>query len=203
MKLNKVERTMLSSGRQNLGLFWRLETDGDPVLIWLGFGDIRPGVNVLDQTGKTYRGFGEIASLPAVRQMINGAAERVEFTLSGVEGDVLAIAAAHDAQSVKGKRVAVGFAVMNAAWQLVGPVRWVRFYTADFLSLHQPPSEDPSAPIVRTITLSCGSLMTGRRRPAYSYFTDQDQQRRFPGDLFCNRTPRYAQGFEKTWPRYS
>lgn len=199
MKLTAAEKAELATGRQNIGIFFWLEPD---TRIWLGFGDIRPGVNVIDTTGQTYHGFGEIPAVPAVKQMINGAAERVDFTLSGVSGEILAIAAAHDAESVKGKRVSVGFAVFNSAWQLVGPVRWVRFYTADYLKLDQSPTDDPAAQIVRTLTLSCGSLMTARRRPALSYFTNQDQQRRFPGDRFCERTPKYAAGFSKTWPRF-
>lgn len=202
MSLTLAEKAQLASGNQNIGIFWRLDTP-TPVRLWLGFGDIKPGINALDPvTGIVYRGFGEIAAVPALKQMINGAAERVEFTLSGVEGEVLALAAAHDAQSVKGKRVAIGFAVMDGSFKLLGAVRWIRFYTADFLAIQQAPTDDPASPIVRTLTLSCGSLMTARRRPAYSYFTNQDQQRRYPGDRFCERTPRYAQGFNKTWPRY-
>lgn len=202
MNLTTAEKEELASGFQNIGIFFRLDVD-PPVRIWLGFGDIRPGVNVLDPTGATYHGFGEIAAVPAVKQMINGAAERVEFSLSGVEGEVLELAAAHDAEAVKGKRVSVGFAVMDAAWQLVGPVRWIRHYTADFLTIQQQPTDDPATPIIRTLSLSCGSLMTTRRRPALGYFTNQDQQRRSPGDRFCERTPKYAPGFNKTWPRYS
>lgn len=200
MKLSSAEKSELATGRQNIGIFFYLEPD---VRIWLGFGKIKPGVNVIDATGQTYNGFGELPAVPAVKQMINGAAERVDFTLSGVSGEILQKAAMHDAQSVKGKRVAVGFAVMNSAWQLVGPVRWIRFYTADYLAIQQAPTDDPATPIVRTLTLSCGSLMTARRRPAYSYFTNQDQQRRFPGDRFCERTPKYAAGFSKTWPRFA
>ena len=201
MILTSEERAELAAGQQNIGIFWRLDTD-TPVLLWLGFGNIEPGINVLDDTGETYHGFGEIASIPAVNQMINGAAERVDFVLSGVQGEVLQIAAQHDAERVKGKRVVVGFAVMNSAWHLVGPIHWIRFYTADYLALQQAPTRDPKDPVIRTLTLSCGSLMTARRRPFLSYFTDQDQQRRFPGDRFCERTPLYGAGFNKTWPRY-
>lgn len=202
MIYNSAESAALEAGSQRIGLFFRLETT--PVVrLWLGFGTIEPGVNRYDLTGAEYRGFGEIQNVPAVKQLINGKAERVEFTLSGVSGDLLRIASGGDSQQVKGKRVAVGFCLMGPDWQLLGPVKWIQNYTADYLRLDQSVSEDPSQPIVRSITLSCGSLLTARRRPALSYFSNQDQQKRYPGDRFCERTPVYANGFAKSWPRFS
>lgn len=201
MNLNDAELAALESGKQRIGVFFRLETD--PVVrLWLGFGKINPGVNAYDLTGAVYRGFGEIQNIPAFNQLINGKAERVEFTISGVSGEILTIASGGDAQQVKGKRVAVGFALMGGDWALLGAVKWCANYTADYLSIQQAATDDPMNPIVRTISLSCGSLLTARRRPSFSYFTDQDQQARFPGDRFCERTPAYANGFNKTWPTF-
>lgn len=202
MNFNEAETAALESGSQRVGLFFRLET-APIVRLWLGFGTIDPGVNRYDVTGAEYHGFGEIQNVPAVKQLINGKAERVEFTLSGVSGELLRIASGGDAQQVKGKRVAVGFALMGQDWQLLGPVKWIQNYSADYLRLDQSVSEDPAQPIVRSITLSCGSLLTARRRPALSYFSNQDQQKRYPGDRFCERTPVYANGFAKSWPRFS
>lgn len=201
MILNPAEIAALESGLQRIGIFFRLDTV--PIVrLWLGVGPIAPGVNALDPEGGVYQGFGEVPNVPSFKQMINGAAERVDFTISGVSGDILKIASGGDAQQVKGKRAAVGFAIMGDDWSLLGPVKWMQSYTADFLSLQQQPTEDPRQPVVRTITLSCGSLLTARRRPALAYFSDQDQQKRYPGDPFCERTPLYASGFQKTWPRF-
>lgn len=201
MTLNDEEIAVLESDAQNVGLFFRLDTD--PIVrLWFGFGDIEPGINVLDTSGATYHGFGEITELPAMKQLLNGAAERVEFTVTGVSGDILTIASGGDAQQVKGKRASVGFGVMGTDWQLLGSVKWIRTYQADFLGIQQSVTDDPAQPIVRTITLSCGSLLTARRRPSLSYFSNQDQQARYPGDLFCERTPIYANQFNKEWPRF-
>jgi hypothetical protein len=202
MTLSDDELAALESGQLRIGYFFRLDTD--PVVrIWLGVGDIQPGINVLDAEGATYTGFGEISAIPELSQLINGAAERVEFTVSGVSGDILKIASGGDAQQVKSKRASVGFALFGPDWQLLGPIKWIRTYVADFLSIQQALTDDPAQPIVRTITLSCGSLLTARRRPSLSYFTNQDQQARHPGDLFCERTPIYANQFNKEWPRFS
>ncbi len=196
---NTAELAALRSRNFRMATFFRLDTD--PVVrLWLGFGSIEPGVNRYDLTGAEYMGFGEIQNVPAAKQLINGKAERVEFTLSGVSGDILAIASGGDADQVKGKRVSVGFALMGSDWQLLGPVKWTQNYTADFLTIQQSVTDDPEQPIVRTVSLSCGSLLTARRRPALSYFSNQDQQNRHPGDRFCERTPAYANGFAKNWP---
>lgn len=202
MIFNDAELAVLESDVQNIGIFFRLDTD--PVVrLWLGFGNIDPGVNVYDPDGAEYVGFGEIQNVPVFSQLLSGAAERVEFQLSGVSGEVLAIATTSDVEEVKGKRTAVGFAVMDSNWALLGAVHWCAYYTADFLALEQSTVMLPTDPIIRTITLSCGSRFTGRRRPALSYFSDQDQQARFTGDLFCSLVGNYGHGFNKTWPTFS
>jgi hypothetical protein len=202
MNLNAAELAALDLDVHNIAAFFRLETD--PVVrLWLGFGNIAVD-SVLDADGTEYTGFGEIKDLPAFNQMMNGAAERVEFTLSGVSGTVLSIASGNDATQVKGKRVSVGIGFFGQDWSaLLGHVHWFADYTADFLAVEQAATTDPEQPIVRTVKLSCGSLMTNRRRPALSYFSGQDQRARSPGDLFCNLTGRYAHGFTKKWPQFT
>lgn len=197
MDLSVAELAALDAGNVRIGLFFRLATT--PVIrLWLGIGKIEPGVNALDLTGATYTGMGELRNVPEFNQLINGQAERVEFTISGVSGDVLALASA-EANDVKGKEVALGFGLMDSEWSLIGAVRWSRLFIADFLAIKQEPTDDA---IVRTLTLSCASVMTGRRRPGLSYFSDADQQRRYPGDKFFERVPRYAQEIRKPWPRF-
>lgn len=201
MDLNADELSALDGGAHRIGVFFRLATD--PIVrIWLGVGAIEPGVNVYDDVGATYLGFGEIQNVPNFKQLINGAAERVEFTLSGVSGAVLEVAAAEDAQAVKGKALAVGFAIMGADWKLLGPVRWSANYTADYLAIEQQPTSGPDEDPVRILRLSCGTMFTGRRRPRFSYFSNRDQQDRSTGDRFCERVQIYATNFAKTWPTF-
>lgn len=203
MDFNDDELAALASGIVRKGIFFRLDIEPDPVRLWLGYGAIEPGVNVYDtEAGATYLGMGELQNVPAVKQLINGAAERVEFTLSGVSGAVLAAANGGDAEAIKGAPATIGFGLFGSTWsQLLGGVHWCGFYVADYLERQQAPA-DIGGQIVRTVTLSCGSRFTGRRRPAFSYFTDQDQQARHPGDLSCSLTPNYAHGFTKKWPTF-
>lgn len=201
MIFNDAELAALESGIQRIGVFFRLDVEPDPVRLWLGIGRIEPGVNVYDPTGASYLGFGELRNVPAFNQLVNGKAARIEFSISGVSGDVLGIASGGDAEQVKGKPVAVGFAVMGEDWGLLGDLHWCAALTADRLSISQN-ADDAWGDVTRSVTLSCGTLMTSRRRPSLSYLTNQDQTARFTGDRFCERTPRYATGFNKTWPTF-
>jgi hypothetical protein len=203
MNLNAAEIAALDQDSQNIGIFLRLDS-APPVRIWLGFAAIEPGVNVLDATLAQYLGFGELRDIPAVKQLLNGAAERVDITLSGVDGSVLQLAALNDVQAIKGKGLHIGIAIMSADFQLLGAVHWCSNYIADYLALEQPPATgmDAGGEIVRTLRLSCGSTFTGRRRPELSFFSNRDQQARSGGDRFCERTPIYANQFNKAWPTF-
>lgn len=199
MNFTEAELAALDSDFHNIGVFFRLAVEPDPVRLWLGFGAIAAGVNVFDPSGAEYVGFGELKDIPEMTQLVNGTAERVDFTISGVSGSVLSIASGDDATAVKGKPVTVGFALLDSNYAMIGAVHWLAYYIADYLGGEQSPAS-ASEQIVRTISLSCGTRMTGRRRPSYAYYSDADQQARFPGDKFCSIAPQYAHGFNKTWP---
>lgn len=203
MNLNAAEIAALDQDSQNIGVFMRLDT-ATPVRIWLGFGAIEPGINVLDAAGAQYLGFGELRDIPSFKQLLNGAAERVDITLSGVDGSVLQLAAINDVQAVKGKGMHIGVGIMDAGWQLLGTVHWCANYFADYLAIEQQAatSFDSGGEIVRTLRMSCGSTFTGRRRPQFSYFSNRDQQARSSGDRFCERTAIYANQFRRAWPTF-
>lgn len=201
LTFNDDELEALQSGRQRIGYLFRLATE-PVVALWLGVGSLKPGVNALDASGIEYSGLGEVQDIPDLSQLINGKAERVQFLLSGVSGRVLEIASGGDSEQVKGKDVSLGFVLFGQDWSQLGVVHWTANYIADFLGIDQAEQEDPEQPVVRTLRLSCGTLMTGRRRASYSYFTDKDQQARFSGDRACERTPAYATGFNKPWPTF-
>jgi len=200
MNFSDAELAVLKSGVYNTGVFFRLDT-AEPVRLWLGFGDIKPGADIYDPAGALYRGLGEIRDVPSWKQLLNGAAERVEFIMSGVSGKMLEVASGDDADAIKGCATTVGWALMDDRFAMIGDVHWSAFYIADFLSGQQAPADGDSVP-VRTISLSCGTRFTGRRRASFGYLTDQDQQGRHPGDRACSLVGDYAHGFTKRWPVY-
>lgn len=199
---NDAELASLESSNQQIGIFFRMATD--PVIrLWLGLGKIKPGVNVLDPSdGGQYLGLGEIENIPSYKQLLNGAAERVDFIMSGVSGETLQLASV-DTDSVIGKRIDLGFMLFGQNWQPLGPVHWHANYIGGPLSVRWQKSDDPTQAAVRTLSLSAGSTFTSRRRPSFAYWTDPDQQARVPGDEFCSLAAQYTIEFNLPWPVYT
>jgi hypothetical protein len=168
------------------------------VRLWLGVGPCRVGANAMDADGAIYTGFGELKNVPVVQQLINGVADRVEFQVSGVSERSMQLASS-EAVDVQGAATAMGIGIFGADWQQLGVPKWIFRGVADFVTLNQESGDDG---ITRTVSLSVGTLFTGRRRRGLSYLTDRDQQSRHPGDKFCERTTLYSQDSDKVWPRF-
>jgi hypothetical protein len=158
----------------------RMATD-PPVRIWSGARTLPVPAGAsdpVDAGGATYRGWGELLNLPAVQQLINGAAERLDFSVSGISAEALGLAAASSTE-IREKEVRVGSVLLDDYWQVAGDIAWEWVGTADSLIVERDASGE--API-RTITLSVRSGATDRRRPPLAFFTDQDQRRRSSDD---------------------
>lgn len=189
----------LASQSPRIGVFFRLHLD--PVVrLWLGVGHCKAGIDATDGAGATYKGLGTMLNLPAFTQLVNGAADRVEFRLSGVPSEIMALASQEATDEVKGAALLVGVGVFDADWQLIAQPTWIKRYIADFVRVEM---ESATEGITRTVVLSARSFLTGRRRPGLSYWTDADQQALHPGDRFCERTALYSQETSKAWPRFS
>ena len=179
-------------------IFFRLDTD--PVVrLWSGKGDYEIPADSVEGATATYRGLDALVNLPALAALINGQASRIEFGLSGVDTRVLELADA-EADDVRGKTVRIGLAREDANWQRVGSVQWLWTGIADVLVTDR--DTDPEGKVSRSVTLSVGSLFTGRRRPSLSYFTNAHQTRRSADDRFCERTPLHTNTLVLTWPRF-
>jgi len=183
------------------GVVLRIATD--PVVrIWAGDGDLTLDVDLIeDDASAPYLGFGQLAreSLAAVSQLINGEADRKDFQLSGaaVTAQVAALAS-NEAAEIRGVAVNLGLLVFDGDWQKLSPVAWLWEGTADSLMVDR---DDASGLALRTITLSVGSLFTGRRRPTPSYWTNADQRLRSADDRFCERVAGYNVGTTMVWPK--
>jgi hypothetical protein len=188
----------LKSGNPRVGIFFRLGLDPDPFRMWLGIGDCEAGIDAEDGDGEIYTGAGELLNVPAFQQLINGVAERVQFSLSGVSQRVAQMASS-ESDDVKGVFLNIGLGVFDENWQMIDSPVWLRKWTVDYLSIAR--DQQTNADAVYTVSLSARSLFTNRKRPALAFFTDEDQQRRSSGDKFCENTLRYSQGEVKAWPR--
>ncbi len=186
----------LAGGAPRVGVFFRLEIE-PTFRFWLGAGDCRAGIDAADASGSIYSGLGQIVGLPALQQLANGQADRVEFKLSYVSKNVASLASGEHAD-VKGALFRVGFGQFGGDWQLIQQPEWLKTFIIDYLSVE---CDQTQGDAIWTLSLSARSLFTGRRRPGLSFFTDADQQARHTGDTFCQRAVLYSVDVQKAWPK--
>lgn len=173
---------------------FRLETD-EPAMFWTGHGDLLlPADDVLPEP-TLVPGGGDLVSLPDVEQLINGTAQRVEVTLSGVSQEAVALAA-EEALQVSGAPAFVGRIQFDEDWQPRGPVVWEWTGEGRGIMVGGEGSEDGRT---RSITLKLGSGDTTRSRAPLSFFTDSDQRRDFPTDAFFSHVGAINGGTSRRW----
>lgn len=192
-------QAQLAGGNVRACAFLRIG-GGIPVRIWGGVGDFAVSADNIETTdGAVYQGFGDVLSWPQVAQLVNGQAERVEFSLSAafITPAIANLAQASAAQ-IRAATVNLGFLVLGDDLQPVSPMEWIWAGVADTFTIsRQSASADQ---VVRTLSLSVGSNMTGRRRPSPEFYTDASQQARSSGDLFCQYVAGYNAGSTRVWP---
>lgn len=193
-------QAQIAGGTVNAAIFWRMSTTPDPIRLWSGDGDYAHEADALEtEAGAIYAGYGLLASaLPTLTSLLNGQADRVEFQISGagVSAEVASLASA-SAADIRNVDVNVGFAALGWDQQLLSPTAWLWTGVADTLRVIRQADENG---VTRTLSLSCGSLLTGRRRATPLYFTPQDQRARSSDDAFCDRVPGYNEGTTINWP---
>jgi hypothetical protein len=178
-------------------VLFRLATD--PVVrLWSGIGDFAIAADLVEEVeGAVYTGLGELLPTPELNGLVNGLAERVDFQLSGVSPEVAALAST-EAPDIRGAAVSIGFLILGDDLQQLSPTAWLWDGEADSLKVSRQSSDGGVS--TRAITLSVGSLFTGRKKPDLAYWSDSDQRRRSADDGFCKEVRRYAPGSTKTWP---
>ncbi|MEH6676125.1 hypothetical protein [Phenylobacterium sp.] len=165
-------------------LLVRLETTDAVFRLWTGVGGYATAAgDELDPEGATFTGIGIIGDVPALRQLIGGTAERVNFSLDSLTDALLSLAD-EDAATVKGALVNVGIVFFDGDWQDVAPVAWLWDGTADVPSVQKDG-------LSRAVSLSVGTAFVDRTRAPFAYLTDQDQRRRSSDDRFCELTAIY------------
>ncbi|TKD50226.1 hypothetical protein [Sphingomonas baiyangensis] len=163
----------------------------DPVCyLWSGHFDLPVSADALDPEGAIYKGAGELLSVPALKQLINGAADRLDFVVSGVSAETIRLAG-EDRDSVKGALVTIGYVEFDADWQIVGPASWDWRGIADTLATSNEPTDNGRE---RQIILSVRSTDTRRSNPAPAYYTDADQRKRSPTDAIFSEVAGISVG---------
>jgi hypothetical protein len=154
--------------------------------VWTGFG------NLATLDGNVWSGLGEIISIDGLSQLSSTSATPGSLTVSGVSPDLLAKAIGEDDEYLQ-QPVSIflqGF--QNRALVSNPCTLAVRLMTGMEIS---------RTGATRSIAITHESPYIGRNNGANGNYTDQDQQRRFPGDRACERTPFLAFKREQ-WPAY-
>ncbi len=170
----------------------------DPARIWSGVGDLLiPQDALVEKTvgPHKYLGAGQLLSIPDFQQLINGVAERLEITVSGVNDETVRLAV-EDAPGVRNAPVYLGRIDFDANWQPIGVVEWEATFRADFLVVD---SDSSGGQRVRTIKLSIGTDDTGRAYAPTSYFTDADQRLRSATDTVFSNVARLNRGTSRVF----
>lgn len=182
----------LAGGAVRPAVYLYVEASTGPLRLSTGFGDRRIAPDAVDIEGGVYRGMGGIIGLPTLNQLINGIAQRVEFSLSAVTDEILQLADA-EAETVRGAPTFLGFTAYDDDWQPYFAPYWLAELRTDTVKLDMRAT-------TQTLTLSAGTVHTDRKRPRMSFFTGPDQRRRSPTDAFCDRVAGYSANTTVRWP---
>ncbi|MFP5078660.1 hypothetical protein ACLE20_15245 [Rhizobium sp. YIM 134829] len=146
--------------------------------LYNGFGTLRTN------DGKLWQGIGNLGSIGGLKQAMNGAAAPLELSVSGVDAGFAAQA--------KGDR---------ANWYMRPVVIYLQFFANDWQPLDMPFAmafatmrqltigrQSTEGGMVYSVTIQAEGPFITRKRARYGFYSDTDQQKRFPGDRGCERT---------------
>ena len=171
-----------------------VETD-DPAIFWTGHTDLLLPADDLLAGPTLALGGGDLVDLPELEALINGVAQRVDVTFSGVSSRAIAYAREESAQ-VPGAPVHIGRVEFDEDWQLVGPVTWEWEGTGQKMQVSSDTAETGR---MRSIVFTCAAGDTTRSRAPYAFFTDADQRRDYPTDLFFSHVAGINSGTSRRW----
>lgn len=164
---------------------FELECD-PPVYAWTGHGKLQLG-------GKTYLGTGGLIEIPDLKQLINGAADRMDVTISGVDEDGLRLIQ-EDRITIPQSDARIGRVSFDVAWQVDGAIEWLWYGTADSILIGSSNSGEGRT---RTVKLGMASGDTRRANPQIAFFTDADQRKRSPDDAFFSHVGQITTGITR------
>lgn len=207
---NVIERLR---GSHMLGVFLHIELD-PPLRIWLGMNDIPAGIEGVDPTtNEIYLGGGRLLGIPDLEVLINGQAEQVEFTLSGLTPEMVAELDI-DAVDLRGVVVRVGMTTLDDYYQPMSAI--IPFWSGvAYGASETSPPVAGSQNYSSTVALGAeAGNMTRSRNAAIlwshpqqlavwaEFFPTPESQAANPADQFCAGTARLARGVQPTWPRF-
>ena len=103
-----------------LGIFLRIDTD--PALhVWFGVEEKTARFDSIDPEGTTYLGGGHLIGIPTLEMLVNGQADNIDFTLSGID-PTTAARTLDSIPPVRGVAVQLGLMVLDDYYQPMAPI---------------------------------------------------------------------------------
>ena len=143
---------------------------------WTGFGPLEAG-------DELWQGAGELIQIEGLEQPIGTVAPKTTFQLSGVDATIVRLAR-QASDRVKDRRCTVYLQFFDLHPDDASVAPWSLLDTpfAVWSGLMDQMTYSAQGPSQRGVTLTAESFWTNRRRPPYGFYTDRDQNARFPGD---------------------
>ncbi|MDW9540276.1 hypothetical protein GOB07_30260 [Sinorhizobium meliloti] len=186
-------------GSHQLGIFLRIGTT--PSLhMWFGINDIPANFDSIDPTGTVYLGGGKLVGVPTLEVLVNGTADSVEFTLSGID-PTSAARMIDNLPAVRGATVQMGITTLDLYYQPMSNVIPIWTGTASHVSesSRATPSEQS---VTLTLSLAVVAGEATRSRGARSVWSSPHQKAISETDKFCDGTSRLARGVQPVWPNF-
>lgn len=188
-----------ANGGGNLAAFLYVGTSPAPLRLCVGSDEIPFQTTTLDDQDYPYKGCGSLLGIPDFEVLMNGIADVVNLSMSGITPEVLARIAT-DASPVLGAEARITIGLLDERFQLISSNLPIWSGTADLWWERLEPRRGPKDPRLYTVGLTLQSGDSSRAFSSMSMFTDQAQQTASPGDRFCERTSRYIVGVGVAWP---
>jgi hypothetical protein len=188
----------LASSHQ-LGIFTHIATS-PPLRVWFGVEDIPITIESVDEGGAIYQGGGRLIGLPTLEVLVNGTADAVEFTMSGID-PATGAALISSIPPVRGADVYVGITTLDDYYQPMSQIIPLWRGTASHTT-EASPTVVGQQNRTTTLGLSIASGGETRSRPSRSLWSAAQQKALSPTDRFCDNTSRMARMVQPVWPNY-
>lgn len=145
------------------------------IYFWNGNGSLVTG-------GHTWLGLAQLGQIEGLEESLNGQSAPMRVTLSGasITGKLLKLATQENQAAYVGKLLRIWLQFFDADWALLDNPYALAAGIIDGISVSRSESGDSS--IIRSLAVTAENIFFGRRIPPNGYYTDSDQQQRFPGD---------------------
>lgn len=179
-----------------LGIF--MLVNSDPALhLYFGANDIPANFDGMDPSGTVYLGGGRLNGIPTLEVLVNGTADSVQFTMSGVD-PATGAKVLDELPDVRGADIMIGLTTLDDYYQpMTDPIPiWSGMGShVSEASGAVGPTEKPSLDLALTAVAGEST----RSRAARVLWSPPHQKAISPTDKFCDETARLARGVQPTW----